>query len=406
MKSIKKIVAALLVGIMAVSFCACHKKGEIAYKANDIQFTSGYYACAFLEADAEARSQVQSDLSTKGQSTEDIQYSKQKVDGKAYDTWVKDRTEEILKEIAAYEIKCRENKLTPDATAVAETERFFNEYWEKDMNGVTDLSTMYQPNGVSKETAIKFCTEYASSMLYQMQYQLYYAGEDISSYKIGGTDYQSLYYDYLYGEEGKEAPTEDEMNKHIKENYVLVGKISIPQTTTDATAQQQTAISEDEIKDEEKKANGYADTLKKDATQFETVYHQNAGDKHEEEKDADKDAAKPLTEHAQVIGKDDANYEKASAMKNGEVTVIGLDDKGNAEEDASELTVLLRLDLNKDTYYLNDYRTGNRANVVYEMKHEGFEKAIADFVKTLKCEEVKSSTKQFKTKKIKYPGDE
>ena len=91
MNILKKIFAAVLVLALAVSFCGCHKKGEVAIKVGDESFTTAYYLCAILEADMDARQQIdnkaQSDDSI--DTTKEGYYYSQKIDGKKFVTYVK-----------------------------------------------------------------------------------------------------------------------------------------------------------------------------------------------------------------------------------------------------------------------------------------------------------------------------
>jgi len=64
MNNLKKFFALMLcLALMITCFAGCHKKGEIAVKIGDIEFTSGYYACALVNADTEARAKVEEGLS-------------------------------------------------------------------------------------------------------------------------------------------------------------------------------------------------------------------------------------------------------------------------------------------------------------------------------------------------------
>ena len=58
MKVIKKISALVLVCLLSLSAVGCHKKNEIAVKADGFQFTSAYYMCALINAKAEAQNKV------------------------------------------------------------------------------------------------------------------------------------------------------------------------------------------------------------------------------------------------------------------------------------------------------------------------------------------------------------
>ena len=59
MNILKRLFALVLtLALIITCFTGCHKKGEIAVKIGDIEFTSGYYACALVFADTEARAKV------------------------------------------------------------------------------------------------------------------------------------------------------------------------------------------------------------------------------------------------------------------------------------------------------------------------------------------------------------
>ena len=109
MKNIKRILAAALVLVMAVS-AACHPKDEVAVKIGDVEFTSAYYMCALINADSEAKSKVKEGLS-EDEAAEDVDYYSKKVEDKDFVKWVEERAMQSLKAIAAYKTLCKENKL-------------------------------------------------------------------------------------------------------------------------------------------------------------------------------------------------------------------------------------------------------------------------------------------------------
>ena len=63
MKNVKRVFALALVLVMALTVAACHQKDEVAVKIGDVEFTSAYYMCALINADSEAESKVQEELS-------------------------------------------------------------------------------------------------------------------------------------------------------------------------------------------------------------------------------------------------------------------------------------------------------------------------------------------------------
>ncbi|MBO4733050.1 MAG: hypothetical protein J5662_01100, partial [Clostridia bacterium] len=68
----------LATALMVVSFCGCHKKGEIAVKIDDTDFTTGMYLAVLYEEGIIALNKIDtSNLDT----TKDGYYRSQKIDG-------------------------------------------------------------------------------------------------------------------------------------------------------------------------------------------------------------------------------------------------------------------------------------------------------------------------------------
>ena len=151
MKNLKRILAAALVLAMALTAAACHPKDEIAVTVGDVEFTSAYYMCALINADSEAKSRVQEELSD-DESTTDIDYYSKKIDDKDYVTWVEDTAMDYLKKIAAYKTLCKDNELElerngiapPEPSTIDEISRYINsEHY--------DLDRHYPPQEEPKE---------------------------------------------------------------------------------------------------------------------------------------------------------------------------------------------------------------------------------------------------------------
>ena len=166
MKSIKRIIAAALVSVMALSFTACHKKDENAVTVGKVKFTSAYYMCALINADSEAKSKVKESLSD-SKSTTDIDYYSKKVDNKDFVKWVEDTALENLKKIAAYKTLCEENKLEISEEDKTNAETYANYYWTN-----YGYSSYFEPNGVGKNTYKQYMLDSYYSMNY-IQFQIW-----------------------------------------------------------------------------------------------------------------------------------------------------------------------------------------------------------------------------------------
>ena len=354
MKNVKKLFAVVLALGVVLSLAACHKKNETAVKAGSLKFTSGYYACALFFADSAARAKVDEQLKADGKETDDVNYYKQKIDGKSYVDYVKDETLSTIKKIAACKLYCKENKLELGEEA-EQMKSYAEYYWE---NGYSAVLT---ENGVVKETYVAYMT-------------------DLS--------YESLYFDHIFGADGEKAVTEEQLKEELSKKYAIADMIDVDFTS---------------LEDEEKTAkteqlNGYLDELTKGKRTFEEIYHEYNGDEHEETQAQEgEENTAPLDAHATLIGNADTNYandyfDEIYAMKTDEVKII---DKA---DDAGKILVVKK-DVIADPYYLKTYDSTLR----HAIADDDFEKTVEEYIKKLDFKEYKSATNRFNVKKIYYP---
>ena len=160
MKNVKRLFALALVLVMALSIAACHKKDEVAVKIGDVEFTSAYYMCALINADSEAKSKVQEELSD-DESIDDVDYYSKKIDDKDFVTWVEDTAMDSIKEIAAYKTLCKENNLEISEEDVANAENYASYYWSS-----YGYSAYFEPNGVGQSTYAQYIKDSYYSKLY------------------------------------------------------------------------------------------------------------------------------------------------------------------------------------------------------------------------------------------------
>ena len=362
MKILKKIIALTLCALMLLSFSGCHKKNELAVTVGDVEFTSAYYMCALINADMEARSLVEAEA-TANQKEKGIDYYSTQLDDKDYVDWVEEKTFENLKAIAAYKILCKENKIE-----LAEEEKTYNEqyadfYWTN-----YGYASLYEANGVSKETFIKYLSDSA---------------------------YASLYFDHLYGKGGAKEVPADEINKTMSERFILVDNIGATFNKDDGTQ-----MTNDEIAALKTKFQDYATAIQKGTKTFEQVYHEHNGTKESEDTandTSDTDALKPINRHALIIGDKDSGYEsddfetvKAMALNEAKYTEV---------KDNGGVNVYVKRDLAADKYYIEQLDSTIR----HLLKDEEYNKEIEEYAKKLELKKVDYAVKQFKVKKIVYP---
>ena len=356
MKIMKRLIAAVLAAFMTLTFTACHKKGEIAVSAKDFDFTSAYYMCALINADSEAKSKVQENLTEEEASAESINYYSKEIDGKKYETWVKDQALANLKEIAAYKILCKENKVELDDEMVSNAEMYASYYWSS-----YGYSAYYEPNGVGQETYTQYMKD---------------------------TYYAEAYFNYVYGEEGTKAISAADVKKEIYNSFIIADILEATYTS-EMTDEEKTELKE--------KLDGYVSALKNGKKTFEEVYNEyNNIEETEEEDESESDSA-PKDSLAQVLGDEDSAYafdyyDEVKKMKTDAVKLITLDDD-------SGYMLVVKKDIKADKYYLDSLDSSAR----HQIADEDFEAEIKKYTETFELEVNKYAINQFKVKKIKEP---
>ncbi len=366
MKLMKKIVAAVIVLILALSITGCHKKNEIAVTVNGFKYTSAYYMCALINAYREGQSEVQTALGDKF--TSDTDYFKQKIGDKKFDTWVKERAIDILEEIGTYQKLCKDAKIELSDEQMNEAQNMAYYTWYYYGNG-----QMYEPNGVSWNTYLQFNVDSA------------YAG---------------LYFEHLYGEKGeKEIPAADVEAKLYKD-FIIADLI-------DVTFSSEKDTEKAEIKT---KLDGYLKDLKEGKKTFEEVYNDYNDIKPEEEKEEEKEEAdkeeskeekeelKPIDEYAQILGAKDSGYDhdyfdEISKMATNEVKIIEKKEKAG-------YILVVKKDIKADPYY----RENMDMTVRHLLKDDEFNKDMDKIFKTAKADVNSFAVDRFKVKKIKEPS--
>lgn len=358
MNTLKRIFAiALCVVLTLTCLVGCHKKGEIAVKIGDIEFTSGYYACALVFADSEARALVEEDLSEDGDLPDEIKYWNYKVEDTDYVEWVKETALGTLKDLAAVKTLCNEAEVELDAETISLSDSNADYLWD-----TYGYSLLMENNGVSKDTFKQYMRD---------------------SYLM------DTYFEYLYGEGGEKEITADQLNNQLSDNYVLANKLEVSFTDLET----------EEKNDKQNQFTAYEQALKEGTKTFEEIYleyNEISADSHTHE-EAEDGELQPLDPHATVLGNEDTSYasdhfEAAKAMAVGEVKIITL-------EDDEGLVLLVRQDITADPYYVDAFDMTLRQEIV----GDDYTDDITEYGEKLECDVNESSIKQFKVKKIYYP---
>ena len=389
MKNLKRILAAALVLAMALTAAACHPKDEIAVTVGDVEFTSAYYMCALINADSEAKSRVQEELSD-DESTTDIDYYSKKIDDKDYVTWVEDTAMDYLKKIAAYKTLCKDNELELDKEEAENAEYYASYYWSS-----YGYSAYFEPNGVGEKTYTQYMKD---------------------SY------YSELYFEHLYGEGGEKEIAADNVKDTMYKNSIIADMLQASFS----------GLEDDEITETKEQFDKYAEELKAGTKTFEEVYN-DYNDIDEEEEDTDtssgssssssstessstestssdatssedtssdseeEEELEPLDSYASILGAEDTVYESehfdtVNKMATNEIQIIELDDNAG-------IILVVKKDIKADPYYLENLDSTAR----HLIADEEYEADIEKYADELELTVNDYAVNQFKVKKIKEP---
>ena len=355
-KNIKRITALVLAIALCFVFAGCHKKGEtaleVAYENYTDKFTSGFYACALLYADMEGQQKVSETATEEQLSSADFNYLEQKIDGKDYSVWVKERAIQICKEVFAYKVMCEKNKVAT-ADTLASAAQMADSYWS------SYYSEMMVPNGVGLES-FKAYTEYQ--------------------------EYATAYFNYLYAKDGvKEIPAK-EVEKFLKEKYAYVNVLSVDISS----------LKEEEIEEKQKEFKKYLGRLNK-GENFGKIYAEVNDSTYTANK---KDEGIFNNDTATVWGAKGTTYENdyynnVVGLKKGQAKIFTTDD-----DNGKYIILVVKGDIMQEG---NTYLETLKDNVRHELKDDEFKAEMSEVIKKVTHAEIKRATKPFKVDKIVYP---
>ena len=370
MKTIKSILSIMLCLALVLSFAGCHKKGEIAVKFGDVEFTSAMYSMALLNADSEARSIVDEAKAAEKTESEDANstsiaeqtdYLKEQVEGVAFEEWVKTKALEELSKMAAYRILCKENEVELTEDVIAQIDSYVNYYYP-------NYEAMLTANGIGKNT--------------YREMELGYA-------------YSDAYFEFLYGEEGSKAVPEADMKAVYDESYRTVFMLysDLSQLKTD-----------DEKAKEKERLDGFKARLDKGESivdiynEFNSLTGDNAV---KEEKDVIS-----IIADAEV----DSNYgfedfETVKALSVGATTAFDQAEHEGHDHQTSYYFVIKVIDTTDmvvDTENNTTFFDAVKGSIRWNLKQEEYEADIATYAATLTPVINKNAIKPFKVENIKY----
>lgn len=407
MKKITRALCLMLAVILCVGvFAGCHPKDEIALDFGEYKISSGTYACAIVQADMEARQNVYNTLSAQEgfDSSKEIDYLKQKINGVSYSEWVKDRALKMCQELVYIQKMVKEVNLKIDDKDVTNAKTYADYNWS---TGAQQL--LYNANGVAYET----------------YYNFYFNTVQMSEYFLS-----------IYGKGGTNAVKEEDVLKTLYDNYDLAYYISVSYKDSNGKKRD-----EDDIKADKALFDSYAEKINKGELTFkevEKLWNEETKKREEEEKknnstssntssttstttstptsstpassnptssDATSSGAtsseepfsKPADESAYLIGTDETgsnyafeHFEDVHKLDVGKAVVI--------EEEGTNCMLFVRGDIKGDYYYEKNYYD----SALSILKYDAFQ---ADFQKEaykLEYKENKYATSNFSAKKVDY----
>lgn len=343
MKMLKSVLALVLALALVFSFAGCHGANEVAVTYGDIEFTSGVYALALLNADSEARSLVDAENTD---SQTEIDYFKQKVEDKPFEQWVKDRAMQSLAMQAAYRKLCAENGLKLEDSEIKEIESMANYYYAY-------YEALLAANGIGEKS-------YAELMK--------------------GDSFGDKYFMFLYGKDGEKEVAEEELKTFYNTNYRTVLLLQGSYASLEETAK-----ADLKAKLEASKARlDKGDSIIAVYNEFNEVTDENAADE-------EKDVMALLANNEVDSTYGFAKWSEIKDLKAGKTVFID-------STDESCFYVVKIVDTSAEASYFTDLKD----TLLRTLKEEEYNEFINEYIKNLTPKVNKYAVNAFKVKNIKY----
>ncbi len=394
MKTIKRIIAVILVLALGLCLVACHPKDETAVSLDDIRITSAMYSYYLIMADMEAQNRVSE--SGVDMTAKNFDIYKQEIDGKNYVDFVEELALNNCKRAIAYMKLCKDAGLTLDEASISNASQTAMYYWY-----YSGYSSVLPLNGINYETF-----------------------EEVNKINY----YGDIYFKHLYDKGGDKEIPEADIVSTMDENFV--GAYLIQKTYTDATLEEikeqfggyKERLEKGEdfktIKEEFEKSEQPEDTTSSEttpsddassntssdtsstATSSEDTSSGTASDTSSEATSSESDSPKPKDELITVKGSketEDAGYyfEKFDDLK-----AMAMDEVKLIEDTENKVLYLaVKKDIKADSYYREELL---ESTLLYLIKGDEFDEMIKTYTAELDVDVNKFAIGQFKVKKINY----
>lgn len=334
----------------------CSMNKEWSYKTSEKELPIGVYVYCLNNAYSQAKSYAEKlkDYSSEKDSWLDMEITDDDGNKEVARKWIKNKAEETCLSYLVVEQQMKAEKATYDEAALEQYQTQAKQYWEvgvqEQYQQTPALSTIYASYGVSLES---FTYVYADSNVKK----------------------EALFYT-VYGKDGSKEVSTDELNKYFTENYVSYSYFSTPlytASTDEAGQQTNVAMDDKKIKELKDQFGGYAKDINDKGKKLSDVtkaYQKKSGD----------NTIEPTTntEALENISMGDDFKKAVEKLGNKKATTITVGEKENA------MLYFIYKDSIKDVAktYLKDGEQSKQ--VLYNMKHEDFEKYLKELVKKLK----------------------
>lgn len=376
MKTIKRIIAVILVLALGICLVACHPKDETAVSLGDIKITSAMYSYYLMMADMEAQNRVSE--SGVDMTAKNFDIYKQEIDGKKYVDFVEELALNNCKKAIAYMKLCKDAGLTLDDVSISNASQTAMYYWY-----YSGYSSILPLNGINYETFVE---------INKINY------------------YGDIYFKHLYDKGGdKEIPEADIMST-MEENFVAA--YLIQKQYTDATLEEiktkfqgyKERLEKGEdfktINEEFEKSEQPEDTTSSTTTSSGDASSNTSSNTSSGATSSEDDTPKAKDELIQIKGSKETEDSGYYFAKFDDLKAMALDEVKLIEDTENKVLYLaIKKDIKADSYYREELL---ESTLLYLIKGDEFEEMIKTYTLELEVEVNKFAIGQFKVKKINY----
>lgn len=251
---------------MIVTVAGCSIKPTWSYKTDSKEYAEGVYIYSLFSAYNEAYTILQEQLGDKFDATASILDITADFDGEEgeegkvlCETWIKNQADIITRNLAALDKKVEEYGISLDKTQVESARELAKEDWY--------LGPYYEYYVASGYEATSYETMLAP---YGVSFDSFFTSTYLASVK------QTAIFEYLYGKNGIEAVSDDEIKKYFTENYTSYAyfTVNLYETTinTETNQQEYLPYSQELIDGVEKELKSYAKQVNSGTPYTEVMY--------------------------------------------------------------------------------------------------------------------------------------